>query len=92
MVTFDRDDEAYVSWLAVHPHGFVINAHRKPQPDYLIPHRATCVFISRTAEPPVRWTTSDYIKVCAETDAELAEWCRSEGGGNLQPCGKCHPI
>ena len=92
MVTFDRDDEAYVTWLAAHPHGFVINAHRTPQPDYLMLHRATCAFISRTAEPPVRWTTSVYIKVCADTIAELTEWSRTVDGGTLQPCGKCCPI
>jgi hypothetical protein len=89
---FDNDDVAYVAWLYANPGGYVLNTYRKPHPDYLILHRAACKSISRTAEPPVRWTTSDFVKVCAESVAEIDAWCRENAGGAPQPCGQCHPL
>lgn len=91
MPVFDHADEAYVTWLESNPHGFVLNTYRLPNPDYLILHRATCKSISRTAEPPVRWTTSDFVKVCADNVAEIEAWCRAKAAETPQPCGQCHP-
>jgi hypothetical protein len=89
---FDRNDAAYVDWLEANPHGFVLNSYRRPQPGYLILHRVACKSVSRTAEPPVRWTTSDYVKVCATDVAAIRAWCRQEAGGQAQPCGQCRPL
>ena len=91
MQVFDHDDAGYVGWLEANPHGFVLNSYRSPQPSYLILHRATCSSISRTSEPPVRWTTSDFIKICSNEVTEIEAWCRRETGTGPQPCGMCRP-
>lgn len=91
MPVFDNADADYVRWLEAHPGGYVLNTYRKPHLDYLILHRATCKSISRTAEPPVRWTTSDFLKVCAVTIAEIDAWCHKETGVDPRPCGQCRP-
>lgn len=92
MPMFDNADVEYVRWLETHPQGYVLNTSRSPRPDYLILHRASCKSVSRAAEPPVRWTTGDYIKVCAGNPAEIEHWCRQERGASPQPCGQCHPF
>lgn len=91
MTVFNNADAEYVRWLADNPEGYVLNAERKPQPGYLILHRAACKHIARTAEPPVRWTSSGYIKVCAHSTAVIERWCRKAVNGSPQPCGHCHP-
>lgn len=92
MQRFEDDDAGYLNWLALNPHGFVLNANRPPNKGYLILHRATCKSISRLAAPPVRWTTGGYLKVCATDITEIEGWCRHEMGGEPQPCGMCHPL
>lgn len=92
MPHFTDDDAAYLNWLAANPHGFVLNAERNPNPGYLILHRAACKSISRSAEPPVRWTTGGYLKVCAATTSEIEDWCFAQTGGHPQPCGQCRPL
>lgn len=91
MRVFDNADTDYVCWLEAHPAGYVFNAYRKPHRDYLILHRTACKHVSRTAEPPVRWTTSGYIKVCADTTSEIEGWCRDHAGSAPHPCGHCRP-
>lgn len=92
MQMFDRDDTGYLAWLDTNQDGFVVNSYRKPAANYLILHRATCKSISRTAPEPIRWTTSDFIKVCSIDLAELERWAREVGGGTLSPCGMCRPV
>jgi hypothetical protein len=89
---FQDNDAGYLDWLETNPHGFVLYAERSPRKEYLILHRATCKSISRVAEPPVRWTTGGYLKVCATEINEIERWCRQEVGGNPQPCGQCRPL
>lgn len=91
MTEFKDDDVAYTNWLAENPNGYVLNTYRKPSPGYLILHRATCKSISRLADPPVRWTTSDFLKVCATDISEIEDYCRKVGG-SPQPCGQCRPL
>jgi hypothetical protein len=38
----EDDDAGYLAWVESHQHGFVVNTTRKPDPRYLILHRATC--------------------------------------------------
>jgi hypothetical protein len=42
MRIFEDDDAGYLAWVGSHPHGFVVNTFRKPDPRYLMLHRATC--------------------------------------------------
>ena len=91
MPVFVDADAAYIDWLEKHPLGYVINTYRRPHPDYLILHRATCKSISRTATTPIAWTSGDYIKTCADSIPDLAAWCRVVTGGAPSLCGQCRP-
>ena len=87
---FDNADAELCSLGWKQTRRIVLNTYRKPHPGYLILHRAACKQIARTAEPPVRWTTSDFIKVCATHD------CRHRtlvSGKQRVPttCGHCRP-
>jgi hypothetical protein len=69
----EDNDAGYLAWVEGHQHGFVVNSYRKPDPRYLTLHRASCGTIG--GKPTVRknWTTGVYMKVCAETRAELEQ-------------------
>ena len=88
---FVDDDAGYRRWLGGHPSGFVVNSFRTPTPAYMMLHRSTCVTISGVPARGSRWTTGDYIKVCAERRADLERWARERAGGTLTPCGLCQP-
>jgi hypothetical protein len=90
MRIFEDDDAGYLAWVDGNQHGFVVNTYRKPDPRYLILHRASCGSIRGKPARGDRWT-GDYIKVCAETRAELDQWSRQNVGGKLHPCGLCRP-
>jgi hypothetical protein len=88
--TFHDDDLGYKLWLRAHPAGWVVNAMRSPSPAYLKLHRARCTKISRLQAAYSRWTTGDYIKVCAERRDDLEAWARQTFDAELQ--GSCHCI
>lgn len=92
MHTFKDDDAGYVAWIDANPHGFVVNSFRRPTPDYLVLHKATCKFISRMTPEPIRWTSGDYIKTCAGDLGELERWARDATGGPPSPCAMCKPV
>jgi hypothetical protein len=91
MRIFEDDDTGYLAWVESHQHGFVVNTYRKPDPRYLILHRATCGTITGKPARGDRWTTGDFLKACSETGAALDHWARQTAGGELHPCGLCHP-
>jgi hypothetical protein len=68
-----EDDAGYLAWVESHQHGFVVNTFRKPDPRYLILHRATCGTIRGKPARGNRWTTGEFIKVCSETRAALEQ-------------------
>jgi hypothetical protein len=88
--TFRDDDPGYEAWFAAHPSGWVVNAKRSPSPAYLKLHRADCPRITRLQAGYQRWTTGDYIKVCAEHRAELDAGARQALRAGLQ--GGCHCV
>ena len=90
MTTFIDDDREYLTWIAQHPGGFVLNTARKPAPEYLFLHPATCPTISGTPSRGQFWTR-DFIKHCAEHRAELRGFARVECRGEAQDCGVCQP-
>ena len=90
MITFTDDDRAYLTWIAQHPKGYVLNTARQPTPNYLILHRASCPTISGTPARGERWTR-DLIKHCSEHHAELRGFARVECRGEAQACGICQP-
>ena len=91
MRIFEDDDAGYLAWIESHRHGFVVSTTRKPDPRYLMLHRATCHTINGKPARGDRWTTGYYIKVCSETRAALDQWARQIPGGELTSCGLCRP-
>jgi hypothetical protein len=91
MHIFEDDDTGYLAWVETHPHGFVVNTYRKPDLRYLMLHRATCGTITGKPARGDRWTTGLFLKACAETRSTLDSWARQIAGGELHPCGLCHP-
>ena len=87
VIQFIDDDSGYLAWLESSPHGFVVNSHRSPTPDYLILHRTSCKSISTASRS--HWT-SGYIKTCSNYVDDLRDWA-STVGGRLKPCGMCRP-
>jgi hypothetical protein len=67
MRIFEDDDAGYLAWVENHQHGFDVNSYRKPDPRYLILHRATCGTITGKPARDDRWMTGEFIKACSET-------------------------
>ena len=94
VVEFDGDDEAYLDWLSVYPHGYVVNVRRKLSPDYVVLHRATCGSISNATTEPGTYTQRGYLKFCGETAADVAAvpvLCGRPRGSFSKRCGFCKP-
>src|SRR4051812_13882928 len=87
---FRDDDAAYTSWLTQHVSGWVINTTRNPSAAYLKLHRATCATIGELRPGYSRWTTGQYIKVCADERAELEAWAHRTLDADLQD--GCHCV
>jgi hypothetical protein len=78
---FEDDDASYERWLSQHPNGYVLNSRRNPTSSYLKLHRATCHHIRTLHSGYSRWTSGDYIKVCADDRDEIARWAASRVRG-----------
>jgi hypothetical protein len=89
--TFVDDDDAFLDWRDSHPDGYIVNADRRPQAEYLVLHRATCPTM-RLPNASLQWTRS-YIKICANNSNELTRWASQTVTGfhGLNPCGICKP-
>jgi hypothetical protein len=87
---FEHDDAGYERWLGAHPGGFVINARRRPSPAYLKLHRASCGHIRVLQHGYSRWTTGEYIKICASDRGELIRWAQGSVGG--EPEQRCYCV
>jgi hypothetical protein len=87
MQRYTDDDDSYLSWIAQHPDGFVVNTDRNPNPNYLVLHRSTCRTISGRPSRGSSWT-ADYTKICGGRP-ELESWARNEIRAELRPCRIC---
>ncbi len=86
---FDRDDDAYRTWLAMHPDGYVVNVRRKLGPDYVVLHRASCATISEP-RPPGAYPEHGFRKFCGITVEGVAmapEHRGRERGSFTSRCG-----
>lgn len=94
---FDRDDRAYLDWLAGNPDGYVINRRRGESLDYLVLHRSQCRSISHYASNAhsEAFTGGAYLKVCAHDIQSLSDYTQTElgrqGGGFTGECSICRP-
>ncbi len=96
LAVFAEDDQAYLRWLARHPHGFVINTPRSTPASYMVLHRASCPSVSQYTwmTRPGGFTERAYIKVCAEQVAALRSWVSRHGridGTFSRDCVICKP-
>jgi hypothetical protein len=85
------DDRAYLSWLAHHRNGFVVDWLRKPTRKSPVIHRASCAEIKTAKTKHTHWTTGRHLKACSLDLDELVEWAKGESGGAPVPCGICTP-
>lgn len=87
MIEFKDQDDKFIAWREVHPHGFIINAERNPKANYLVLHRADC----RGFRPRY---PKNYIKICATSVDELNDWAARNVTGfhGLDPCKNCNPM
>lgn len=90
-LNFVDDDLGYEFWLRGHPTGYVVNCDRNPRASYLMLHRASCHTINGAPARGDTWTAAGYMKVCADTIAELEAWARAETAAVPQRCGSCAP-
>ena len=90
MQRFVNDDAGYLSWLAAHPRGWVLNTYPHVTSAYLILHRAACRTVNRPLGPGRRWTEL-YGKSCGDDRRELETWALRETGKPVKPCAICLP-
>ena len=86
---FSDDDPGYLTWLAAHPDGYVINISRSRSATEARVHHAGCRTISGQNPRGGAWT-GPYIKVCAEQLGEIERWAIIQVGGPILRCGICH--
>lgn len=94
MKKFEYDDSGYLSWLASHPDGYVLNVRADPDPDYVVLHRAGCWQISTPRPSAEAYTGNSYRKWCAGIVEELRSAAKREGrvdGSFSKRCGLCRP-
>lgn len=87
---FRDDDEGYLTWIARHPGGYVINILRGLNPGTARIHRAGCRTITGTPPRGGPWTGS-YIKVCANQLDDLDRWAAQYADRAIARCGICEP-
>lgn len=93
MVEFNHDDDAYVTWLQMHPDGYVANVRRKLSPDFVVLHRASCDRIVRSASPGAL-TGLRYRKLCGTNRRDIADAparCGRPRGAFTAYCKVCKP-
>jgi hypothetical protein len=83
---FKDDDQGFLDWQDDNPNGYFINTERKPNPKYLVLHKAGCPHFKGSES--LRWT-KDYVKVCSGDRPALTEWATEAVGGEVTLCGTC---
>ena len=85
------EDRAYLSWLAHHRNGFVLDWLRKPTRKKPKVHRASCAEIRSSKAKHAHWTTGRHLKACSLGLDDLFAWACDESGGDPECCEVCHP-
>ncbi len=86
VVMFRDDDAGYLSWLAAHPDGFVLNIARALSVADARLHHASCRTLHRAAAGAL---THSYVKVCSTSRPELDMWITRNARGPVRTCGTC---
>jgi hypothetical protein len=82
---FKDNDQGFIAWLEANPNGYIINAERKPRPNYLVLHQSACSHLRSSS--PLNWT-KDYVKFCSPNRTDLEEWAITIGGDATR-CQSC---
>jgi hypothetical protein len=88
-VTFVDDDAGFVRWRDTYQSGFVLSHERKPRPNFLKLHRASCPTLR--GDRPARggdWTRV-LPKTCSHALDDLERWAQMTTGGELDPGCTC---
>jgi hypothetical protein len=90
--TFDRDEDGYLSWLAKHPSGFVLNATRALSAASMGRyHRTSCRTITSNLGRGKTYTAGARIKVCAPDLHSLKIWARYNAKSSyIDGCEVCN--
>jgi hypothetical protein len=88
-VTFMDDDPGFIGWRAAHPSGFVLSHERKPRPNFLKLHRASCPTLQGVRPDRGDQWTRVLPKTCSDTFDELRRWAQMTTGGEPDPCPTC---
>jgi len=91
MILFFNEDRAYLSWVAHHRQGFVLDGRRKPKLSQLVLHRATCPAIKSAPSRRFHWTAGAKLKACALDREQLAAWVAEKTAAPLAQCAACRP-
>jgi hypothetical protein len=91
VVIFVNEERAYLSWLAHHRHGFVLDMLKHPTRKQPILHRASCDDIKAARSKKTHWTTGRHVKACALDMDELLGWMATESDSQPVYCDKCKP-
>ena len=86
VVMFKDDDEGFFDWQDDNSDGYFINTERKPNPKYLVLHKAGCPHFKGSES--LRWT-KDYVKICSGDRTPLEEWATEAVGGEVTLCRTC---
>lgn len=73
VIIFDKDDDAYLSWIQLNSSGFVVNTGRGNNSKYFVLHSPSCVSISKTRTKGA-YTQGNYRKICSNEISLLKEW------------------
>ncbi len=89
-------DAEYLSWMAMHPDGFVGNFARGKDSSYFLLHRAGCHHISKYSRSNRKdsFTTGPYLKACSISIDDLTSWARTYRPAANGPtrCKTCNPL
>lgn len=88
MIIFLDEERAYLSWVAHHRTGFVLDCLRPPSKGRRTLHRAICPEIKASAKKRTYWTTGRHMKACALDEQSLKAWA-AETGAALKICPNC---
>ena len=89
MIRFENDDRTYLAWLRHHPAGHVLNVRARPDPNYVVLHRATCGFISSDSHEANAYTGGGYRKICSTDLDDLGRAAVAEGRADRTFSRRC---
>jgi hypothetical protein len=91
MILFLNEERAYLSWVAHHRKGYVLDGRHKPRLAQLALHRATCPTIKSAPSRRFHFTTGAKLKACSLDRHELAAWVAAQSGPAIAECVDCRP-